>query len=192
MRRHTAVQRVGETETDGRKEVGFDCIVRFYFQHDIQWWMFGTNRNASVSWADLFSAVLIIEWLLSESQIKTCGGKLKQLCRREHTIQTWTLTTEACFTWCRLQVSLFLPLGLSVSSFSSEHNGSTHGHRWGGRPSRLPNVLKVKSSAWCVCVCPVPVAGQIKQLSIIPRWEQTQRQDGSLILLSSPLFLYWN
>lgn len=33
----------------------------------------------------------------------------------------------------------------------------------------------MKSRAWCVCVCPVPVAGQIKQLSIIPRWEQTHR-----------------
>lgn len=100
-------------------------------------------------------------------------------------VQTRTLTT-GLFDQVYQSLSRSASLSLSVSSFSTKHNGSTNGHRWGGKPSRLPNVLKVKSRAWCVCVCPVPVAGQIKQLSIIPRWEQTHRQYSSP-LLSSPL-----
>lgn len=73
--------------------------------------------------------------------------------------------------------------GVNVLSLNTKHNGSTNGNRWGCRQSRLPNVLKVKSRARCVClcVCPISVAGQIKQLSIIPLWEQ----DGALILLST-------
>lgn len=42
------------------------------------------------------------------------------------------------------------------ASESPKHNGGTNGHRCGNRPSSLSNVLKVKSRAWCVCVCTVP------------------------------------
>lgn len=42
-----------------------------------------------------------------------------------------------------------LSFGMSISSFSTDRDG-TDGHRWDFRPSRLPNVLKVKSP-WRVC-----------------------------------------
>ena len=92
-------------------------------------------------------------------------------------------------------LSSFSSLSLArvcVLSFSVKHNGRTDGGGWGCRPSRLSNVLKVKSRARCVCVCPVPVADQIKQLSVIPRWDQmdgrTDRQTGRF--LSSPRLLF--
>ena len=128
---------------------------------------------------DLFSAVLITKWLhIREPH--------KNLCSNADRSVSMDLKTAGLFNLVHRSLSTPSLLTLSVSSFSTKHNGSTNGSRRGGRPSRLPNVLKVKSRAWHVGVCLVPVAGQIKQLSIIPRWEQTNRLDGPLILLSSP------
>lgn len=175
MCRHTAVQRVGrkrETDADRGREVGNDCIVSFAARYSIAGVWDKQRRVCSPS-RSILSCIDHRVAPLREPD-KNLWGEIEQLCRQEHgpvpdlnhgsVLPAVPASLSLSLSFC----SLCLSLGSSVSSFQS-NNGSTNGHRWGGRPRRLPNVLKVKSRARCVRVRPVPAAGQIKQLSIIPR-----------------------
>lgn len=63
-------------------------------------------------------------------------------------------------------------------------------HRWSqkGLLHGLSNVLKVKSSAQCVCVLRCPLAGQINQISVIPRWLQAEQGRLASLPLCSLIF----
>lgn len=66
-------------------------------------------------------------------------GETEQLADRSiRTLHTWTFNHRSVLP------DIYIPtsLGVSVSSFSTKHNGSTDGTGRGCRPSRLPDVLK--------------------------------------------------